>query len=132
MEATRTRAATARLQVLARFPEAYTRAAHNEALREAGESVNRISARMCRLQEIRRVAEPWQQQSLNRLMTEINAAVESAERATAALRGPNGRMELRSAEYRLSLEELSRAADAMRQASRMEWAQDSLALSFNP
>jgi hypothetical protein len=72
---------------------------------------------------------------LDRLMAELNAAVESAERAAAAFRGPQGGMELRSAECRQSPAELSRAAGAMQPASRAEWAQDSLdslALSFNP
>jgi hypothetical protein len=120
------------LQMLARFPDSYSRATHAWELREAIESINRISERMCRLQEIRRVAEPWQRQSLERLMTELNAAVGSAGRSIAAFRGPRGRVELHSADYRKSLVELSQAAEAMRVASRAEWARDELTLLFKP
>lgn len=82
------------------------------------------SERVCRLQGIRRVAEPRQQRSLNRLMAELNAAVGSAERSIAAFRGQRGRMELHSAAHGQSLDELSRAAEAMRAASRVERAQE--------
>jgi len=78
------------------------------------------------------VAEPRQQRNLDRLMSELNAAVDSAESTIAAFRGRRGPMELRSAARRQSLDELSRAAEAMREASRVEWAHDYLALTLNP
>lgn len=89
------------------------------------------SERMCSLQGIRRVAEP-RQRNLDRLIAELNAAIGSAQRPIAAFRGQRGRTELYSAAYRQSLDELSQAAGAMRAASRVEQAQDYLALTLNP
>ena len=131
-EASRARRNASNLQMLARFPDSYARSTHTWELREAKESINRISERMCRPQEIRRVAGPWQQRSLERLMAESNAAAGSAERVIAAFRGQRGRMELHSAAYRQSLDDLPQATEAMRLASQVEWAQDYLTLNLNP
>jgi hypothetical protein len=131
-EASRARRNASSLQLLARFPDSFARSTRNWELREAIESINRISERMCRMQEIGRVAEPWQRRSLERLMMDLNAAVGSAERSIAAFRGPRGRVELHSADNRQSLKELSQAAAAMRVASRIEWAQDDLASYLKP
>jgi hypothetical protein len=123
-DASKARRNASNLLMLARFPDSYARSTHAEELPEAIESINRISERMCRLQEIGRVAEPWRRRSLERLTMDLNVAVGSAERSIAAFRGPRGRVELHSADNRQSLKELSQAAEAMRVASRVEWAQD--------
>jgi hypothetical protein len=115
----------------ARFRNSRARSTKVGELRDAREWINRIPERMCRLQETRRVAEPWRQRSLEPL-AELKAAVGNAECLTAAVRAQRGPEESPGASCRRSLEEPARATEAMRMAAPAEWAQDYLALNLNP
>jgi hypothetical protein len=128
-EANEVRRNASTLQMPADFPKSCS--TQIRELQAATEPRHRISDRMSGLQEIRRVAEPWQRQSLDRFAAELDAAAGSAERVIAAF-GPQGRKELHSAACRQSLDALSRATQAMRRASRVEWAQDYPAFYLNP
>jgi hypothetical protein len=68
------------LGMLARNPGDY-KASHRTEVLSAKDSINKIAANLCRLQEISRVSEPWQQANIEAVVAATKSGVADAEEA---------------------------------------------------
>jgi hypothetical protein len=98
------------LQSLARDPHV-TWDAHADELEYLKSDINDIGAKLCRLQTIRRVVAPWQQNVIDQIVTDTQLMADNAQDAIEF--GKTHRMELWLATYQKNLNNLEDEATAL-------------------
>jgi hypothetical protein len=98
------------LQSFARDPQ-LTWDAHADELAYLKGDINDIGARLCRLQTIRRVVAPWQQNAIDRIVTDTQLMADNAQ--DAIVFGSTHRSELWLATYQKNVNNLEDEATAL-------------------
>ncbi len=110
------------LITMARVPMAYSVYSHSTELTLARERINRIGDKLCRLQEVQRVVEPWQQERVKALKARLTDLANDTEAAIEVLNQQN-LMDLHQPVYKEYLAGMYRDADALCHCSEAEWAE---------
>jgi hypothetical protein len=110
------------LQALARLPMAYSFESHGLGLMAVREHVNRMGDRLCRLAEIRRVAEPWQQSTIDAVRVALTDLASDTEGAIELLNERQSLLDLYQPVYQEYLAGMYRNAESLCHCSEVEWA----------
>ena len=101
------------LQTFARVPALISPEAHAYELMRVRERVNRLGNRLCRLMEIERVTEPWQQGSIERVRESMTELADRTEAAIAYLNDNHSPVGLASKRYSGYLDGMYQSADLL-------------------
>jgi hypothetical protein len=117
-----TKQKAAKLQTLARQPQIYSKATQAQELTEIRASVNRIASRLCRLQEVKAVAEPWQRENIDLVVETVQALAEDTKYAIDSLNSQRSQVGLTLPAYREAIAGLYIGADDLSHASDEGWS----------
>lgn len=101
------------LQAFTRFPNLVSRETHALGLTVIRERVNQLGERLCRLMEIERVADLWQQTAIRSARERLVGLANNTEVAIAFLNESNSPVQLASAEYGAYLDGMYENADML-------------------
>jgi len=114
----------ATLDIFIRMPFMFSKVSHAAELNNAKGHVNKIGDRLCRLHQVRRMAEPGQRKTMDELKVTFSALATDTERAIEFLNDRSRPTNLVDPVYGERLAGIYRESSFLRHISEMTWQED--------